>query len=1485
MQILLHAQVQVDINSGNPVFPFPQFLNFNFGTDSLFTLGTKPPEGVSHAEMEQTIRDAYQIMANNFNYTEEEYAGVKYIEFDICDINCSQSDGFALIAAAYMGDKTTFDGLWFLTHDKKMTGQKKYSDCSDITPVGDPKYGTNILYEEDSICYSDGNFDIALALYVAYMQWGEHSGITDACGNEISYKKECLILLQGLTDTLYLEEYDGYLSGVIGIDGYVKTSSDWAELSDWAESTEIKPALPGTKNQMVNYSAPAYFLEFADLLQTEDPEKYAWNINQYKRSNASSAWQIRQHYLSDSRAIPLASEISLAGSSPQFFNTDPKEDSRWALKNAMDYMWHGNPSVTWNPETHQLEAGGNSYQKDMALRYASFLKNPQGDPWNNPCETIDSMNIYKGIETLVNDYTMYGEQQTTIHSNLIPGTGSTAAIVAQDYELMAMLFRQCELMWEGSDGYLESVPKDFDGWNRFLGMLLVTGNFQAPSAMKPQPNLRTYVSVDKTTALRNETITFTIDFRNYGSVAATNTSVVFSLPKGVLFITATNGGIYNESSRTVTWNIGSLPGYSNKESFENTKGSVQLTIQTTENSPETIIPKAFISCSNGKTSESDNFPNIISSTYSRNSVDLIKEALTISKKVSSDSVFIATPVSYTISFRANTMKELTGGRPNVSYMIANETDNINYNPLVFEYKIIHHAQESYINSSNYRFSYFYNAPEDVIYLNWISELEANGHNRENTTFSFQNLPSGNNDSGIWNKRTVVQYKSNDNAPTKFLARYQNTANIRKGETAPFISVLMQNNKNLQEDWSIPSLHPENANSILYPISPNYSNTASDTDCWDKDLCEQPSEFAENILVEEFDGYTWRKIAGNAPPQADSIKDVMIADSIPQGFEFLEFTGALPLGIEPTYSDGIITWKASSIPKDTTFEISYTVQATNNVKEDTLYSSVAYITDETEVIVTSRSDITVLIAEDTLTIITDTVKNETITNAYDGEISIHVEGGLPPYSIEWNTNDTTEYLSELHAGLYSVTVTDSLLHQTTKTFKITVEEGILPLSIGYVTFNEAYQNAGDGAIDITVNGGVEPYLYFWSNDSTTEDLINLISGNYSVTVIDNMNDSISMDFKINPYFILSEMEIIYEITNETDVDMYDGKIDVRIRGGLPSFKFEWNTGDTTNIISNIPHGVYSVTVTDIRNVSTADTFYVGLENTPLSAHGTVSSQVGAVTSGKVLLFKKQNNTSKPYSSTSIQEDGSFRFDTLPKGIYYIYAIPSPEIYTYIYPSYYGESTNWKNAYEINLQGFAKGIDIVLQELSPISLGSGSISGTLDVFLNAYEENFYAQLFYPDESVAQNKAKNIVVYLMQNNEIFGWTLTNGNGEYAFNNIPYGKYSIVVEKPNTYPNTKEILLNENQPYSSNIDFTLEEDVYIPFKKATTIYPNPTNNIIYIAIADIKKIQVYNSEGKLVLQNSGKNSIQLKHLTHGLYTIKTITGESVFYNCILKN
>ena len=118
---VVQAQVPANINSGNPAFPFPQFLDY--GNDRK-TLASVNSPGVTHAEMEQRMRDAYQMICNNITLTGDVVDGVKYGRPNPPDAcNCIEADGYYLLAAAYLGDRENFNSIYMWTHDRSFHGE------------------------------------------------------------------------------------------------------------------------------------------------------------------------------------------------------------------------------------------------------------------------------------------------------------------------------------------------------------------------------------------------------------------------------------------------------------------------------------------------------------------------------------------------------------------------------------------------------------------------------------------------------------------------------------------------------------------------------------------------------------------------------------------------------------------------------------------------------------------------------------------------------------------------------------------------------------------------------------------------------------------------------------------------------------------------------------------------------------------------------------------------------------------------------------------------------------------------------------------------------------------------------------------------------------------------------------------------------------------------------------------------------------------
>lgn len=130
--------------------------------------------------------------------------------------------------------------------------------------------------------------------------------------------------------------------------------------------------------------------------------------------------------------------------------------------------------------------------------------------------------------------------------------------------------------------------------------------------------------------------------------------------------------------------------------------------------------------------------------------------------------------------------------------------------------------------------------------------------------------------------------------------------------------------------------------------------------------------------------------------------------------------------------------------------------------------------------------------------------------------------------------------------------------------------------------------GDGSIKAIVTGGTAPYTYSWTNGETTAELTNLSAMPYSVNITDARGCS------VEGTIVVSEPEHV-QIT-ETIIPLLchnasDAEIDVQVTGGTAPYTYLWNTGATTNKISQLPHGTYTVTITDAQGCSYIRTYTI------------------------------------------------------------------------------------------------------------------------------------------------------------------------------------------------------------------------------------------------------------------------------------------------------
>lgn len=117
-------------------------------------------------------------------------------------------------------------------------------------------------------------------------------------------------------------------------------------------------------------------------------------------------------------------------------------------------------------------------------------------------------------------------------------------------------------------------------------------------------------------------------------------------------------------------------------------------------------------------------------------------------------------------------------------------------------------------------------------------------------------------------------------------------------------------------------------------------------------------------------------------------------------------------------------------------------------------------------------------------------------AGDKTLQTSVSGGTGSYQYLWSTGETgsSVVLPPTFSGTVALTVTDSQNCTAQSSMELATAIDLLIL-----TKKETAPGAADGYIQLLLLGGQTPFEFLWSNGSTTQDIYNLTSGTYTVTV--------------------------------------------------------------------------------------------------------------------------------------------------------------------------------------------------------------------------------------------------------------------------------------------------------------------------------------------------------------------------------------------------
>jgi gliding motility-associated-like protein len=225
---------------------------------------------------------------------------------------------------------------------------------------------------------------------------------------------------------------------------------------------------------------------------------------------------------------------------------------------------------------------------------------------------------------------------------------------------------------------------------------------------------------------------------------------------------------------------------------------------------------------------------------------------------------------------------------------------------------------------------------------------------------------------------------------------------------------------------------------------------------------------------------------------------------------------------------------------------------------------------------------VLTQPDSIRIDSVSLKNESCSVGTDGQIVVNATGGAGGYTYRWSrsNNDNAATISNLVAGFYVVTVTDSKNCSKTRVFQIKLpQRPVLTPTVRNATCFE--KEDGSAKIRISPPSGASITGIQWSNGSIVDSISSVKSGTYRVTV--SLNNGCSKDtiVTIGAPDTLSVDLVNSSIKNPTCPEDPNGTIILFIKGGSAPYIYNWSGGQAqaSQVFPSLKVGTYSFSITD------------------------------------------------------------------------------------------------------------------------------------------------------------------------------------------------------------------------------------------------------------------------------------------------------------------
>jgi hypothetical protein len=199
-------------------------------------------------------------------------------------------------------------------------------------------------------------------------------------------------------------------------------------------------------------------------------------------------------------------------------------------------------------------------------------------------------------------------------------------------------------------------------------------------------------------------------------------------------------------------------------------------------------------------------------------------------------------------------------------------------------------------------------------------------------------------------------------------------------------------------------------------------------------------------------------------------------------------------------------------------------------------------------------------------------NNSCASSCNGTATANPVGGSSPYTYAWGANAnnvTTQTVTDLCPGTYSVTITDALGAQSTSSVTISAPPAIEV--VGIIT--EPLCFGEFGSIQLNTSGGVAPYAVNWNGLNPLE----IPAGSFAISIQDANNCVFNYTFNVSePSEIIGNMIIVPDLGN------CEGSISIDVQGGTSPYSYSWvGLPEVSSEIMNLCGGEFCVEVTDFN----------------------------------------------------------------------------------------------------------------------------------------------------------------------------------------------------------------------------------------------------------------------------------------------------------------